>query len=591
MAEDKKQGIVLSVDPSVLNYLEQKEEGHLHKGLAEEIEDFSSNKLSLQRKGFTLDPMKVQYFQGIYLRRDNLLPVHIYKQLADNDPLISTILNIRSSQVSRFGYPQVNRHDVGYKIAFRNSEIENSLTKEQKAMLEERMKVVRDKLYDCGDNVGVPFHERMNLPQYLKEITRYAMLYGLTATEIIRNQLGEFKGFRPLDSGSIFKAVTEQQDSTALKQLRHEAIKEIQRMSGELTINTSKFLSADDFINRKFTWVQVINTVPRSAFTDEELIVKFFGPSSDIETNGYPKPPMDQATKDIASHIHIITHNHLYFANGRASKGFLKLQGPNVQEHIVQRIRQQFNASINSVSNSFRMPVFAVPEDSDISWQPFDQGQKDGEFPYLSDNTARAIMGVFSITPTELPGYEHLARPTANQALSESNNSYQLQVGRTAGLIPLVMQIEAGINDILKIMDPLVHEFCVFKFAGLEEEDPQKESARLQQESNLHLTGNEMMRVVGKNPLPVGGNFLLNPQYNNLLKQQIPQNIINYVFTGEKSFLTDPTLFYTADGFWMQYLSMFKELLRSRGRVQQAMNQNLEELKAIVLEMQLKAGK
>jgi len=590
MAERKKTQLALSVDPSVIDSIEQDKQG-LSKGLAQEIDDFGQAKMSFQRKAFTVDPTRVNAFQGIYIRRENLLPIYIYKQLADNDPLVSTILNVRSNSTSRFGYPQINRHDIGYKIAFRSSEIENSLTAEQKVALEARMKIVRDKFYDCGDNTGVPLHERINLPQYLKEITRYALMYGLTATEIVRDQLGQFKGFRPLDSGTIFKAVTADQDTAGLRQLRSEAIKEIHRLAGDTAINKDKFIDTDNFIARKFSWVQVINTIPRSAFTDEELIVKFFGPFSDIETNGYPKPPIDQATKDIASHIHIITHNHLYFANGRASKGFLKISGPNVQEHVVQRIRQQFNASINSVSNSFRMPVFAVPEDSDIVWAPFDSANKDMEFQYLSDNTARAIMGVFSITPEELPGYGHLSKPTTNQGLSESNNAYQLQVGRSAGLIPLVMQIESGLNDILRIMDPVVHQYCVFKFAGLEDEDPQKESSRLQQESNLHLTTNEMMRVVGKNPLPVGGNFLLNPQFNNLLKQQLPQNLINYAFTGEKSFLTDPALFYVADGFWMQYMSMFKELLKSRGRVQHALKENLDELKAVVLEAQLKGGK
>jgi len=588
--ELKKPQILMSVDESVLEGIEKSENTYpgLMKDLAQELETFNQSRFEFQRKAFTIDPTKVGTFQGIYIRRDGLLPVYVYKLLADNDPLVSTILNVRSSQASRLGYPQINRHDVGYKIAFRSDDVEKGLSSSEKQLLEERMKSVRDKFYDCGDNAGLPLHERLNLPQYLKEITRYALMYGLTATEIVRDQLGQFKGFRPLDSGTVFKAVTSEQDSPALKQLRREAIKSLHEMSGGLRINTDKFIDADDFINRRFSWIQVINTVPRSAFTDEELIVKYFGPFSDIENNGYPKPPMDQATKDIASHIHIITHNHLYFANGRASKGFLKIQGPNVQEHVIQRIRQQFNASINSVSNSFRMPVFGLPDDTDVTWAPFDSAGKDMEFQYLSDNTARAIMGVFSITPDEIPGYAHLARPTVNQALSDTNNSYQLQVGRTAGLVPLIMQIEAGLNDILKQMDPLVHQYCVFKFVGLESEDPQKESSRLQMESNLHLTANEMMRTVGKNPLPVGGHFLLNPQYNNLLKQQIPQNIINYVFTGERSFLTDPTLFYVADGFYFQYISMFKELLKSRGRVQQALKENLDELKMIVLQGKLK---
>ncbi len=114
MAEKKKPGIILSVDPTVIENIESKELG-LYKGLAQEIEDFSQSKMSLQRKAFTVDPLRVNAFQGLYIRRENLLPVYIYKQLADNDPLVSTILNVRSSQASRFGYPQINRHDVGYK--------------------------------------------------------------------------------------------------------------------------------------------------------------------------------------------------------------------------------------------------------------------------------------------------------------------------------------------------------------------------------------------------------------------------------------------------------------------------------------------
>ncbi len=92
-----------------------------------------------------------------------------------------------------------------------------------------------------------------------------------------------------------------------------------------------------------------------------------------------------------------------------------------------------------------------------------------------------------------------------------------------------------------------------------------------------------MMRTVGKNPLPVGGNFPLNPQLNNLLKQQLPQNIINYAFTGEKAFLTDPCLFYTADGFYFQFLSMYPELLKSRGRVQKALQESIDELKILLI--------
>ncbi len=94
------------------------------------------------------------------------------------------------------------------------------------------------------------------------------------------------------------------------------------------------------------------------------------------------------------------------------------------------------------------MPVFGIPEDADVTWNPFDQGSKDMEFQYLSDNCSRSIMSGFSITPEEIPGYGHLSKPTTTQSLSESNNEYSLQVGRSAGLIPMVMELEAMIDDI-----------------------------------------------------------------------------------------------------------------------------------------------
>jgi hypothetical protein len=60
-----------------------------------------------------------------------------------------------------------------------------------------------------------------------------------------------------------------------------------------------------------------------------------------------------------------------------------------VDEGVIGRIRQQFNASINSVNNAWRMPVFGVgKEDDQITWSPIDQGQRDAEFQYLSDSNA-----------------------------------------------------------------------------------------------------------------------------------------------------------------------------------------------------------
>jgi len=588
---DKKKGndIILVTDPSdVFEAQEQLTKSEpLLKQLVDDLDSFQAERISYNRKSFTLDPLKADTYYGLYRRRDNLIPYFVLKQLADNDSLVATILNTRASQISAFGHPQVNRHDVGYKICFRNEKIEDSLSSEDKQVLMERMDRCRDLFYHCGQIEGFKLSERQHLPTFLKETVRSALLFGFNGTEIIRNEIsGNFCGFRNVDAGTIYMAPLTERENNDMRILRQTAFKDLERLKGKEQIDFNR-LNPADFESGAYQWVQVISNIPRQAFKDDELLVKQYYPVTDIENNGYPRPPIDTVAKGLATHIAIATMNHMYFLNGRAAKGFLTLTGENVNENIVQRIRQQFNASINSAANAHRMPVFGSGEKSKVEWVPMDPGGKDGEFLSLMDNNAREIMSAFSITPDELPGYGHLSRPTATQALSETNNQYNLQVARSAGLKPILMEVQGLMNDILRQMDPLVHKYCTFRFMGFEAEDATKESARLQMESNLHLTANEMMRQVGKQPLPIGGSFPMNPQLMNLLKQQIPQNLLQYAFTGDKASLTDPALMYTADGFYFQWISMFPELLKSRGRVQHALQDCLNDIKAILLEEEI----
>lgn len=590
MAPKKTSDIILVVDPAVHAEVErlQKDDKNLTntlmQGLIDELDTYQADRITYNRKSFTLDPDKAQSYSGLYRRRDNLIPYFVLKQLADNDSLVAAILNTRASQISAFGHPQINRHDVGYKICFRNNEMEDSLNKEQKIELQKRMEMCKDMFFHCGKTEGFALSERLHLPQFLKETTRSALLFGFNSTEILRGTHdNSFQAFRNVDSGTIYKApIKDGGADQDMEVLRRQSFIELEKIRGKEQIDFNS-LDPEKFAKGLYEWVQVINNIPRQAFTDQELLVHYFYPITDIENNGYPRPPIDTVAKGLATHISISTWNHLYFVNGRAAKGFLTIQGENVNEHVIQRIRQQFNASINSVTNAWRMPVFGAGDKSDIKWVPLDTGARDMEFQYLSDNNSREIMSAFSITPDELPAYGQLSRPTATQALSETNNQYNLQVARSAGLKPILMEIQSLMNDILEQMDPLVYKYCTFRFMGFDAEDSTKESARLQMESNLHLTGNEMMRTVGKNPLPIGGNFPLNPQLMNLLKQQLPQNLLTYAFTGDRSSLTNPLLFYTADGFYFQFLSMFPEILKSKGRVQSALQDCLDEIKGILV--------
>src|SRR5579872_4144841 len=149
----------------------------------------------------------------------------------------------------------------------------------------------------------------------------------------------------------------------------------------------------------------------------------------------------------VTTHINITTHNKLYFQHGRAARGMLVIESADVNDQVIQTIRQQFNASINSVNNAWRMPVFGVTPGDKLTWQPIDSSQRDMEFQYLMDMNARVILSAFQMSPEELQGWTYLSRGTNNQALSESNNEYRLEAARDVGIRPLVKQLEDYVND------------------------------------------------------------------------------------------------------------------------------------------------
>src|SRR5690606_11242789 len=114
-----------------------------------------------------------------------------------------------------------------------------------------------------------------------------------------------------------------------------------------------------------------------------------------------------------------------------------------IDQSVIEDMKQQFNASINNVTNSFRTPIFGVAKEDTINWVSTQPQRKDGEFQFLFDQTTRNILSSFNMSPDELPGFTHLSRGTNQQSLSESNNEYKLIAARDTGIRPLLLHFEA----------------------------------------------------------------------------------------------------------------------------------------------------
>jgi hypothetical protein len=513
---------------------------------------------SIERLAFEIDPQQVNQYQSLYRAKLRLIPDHLLKRIAIQDDLVASISNARQKQLQSFGMPPKDRFSKGFTIEPKPG-ILDEMDGEEKRALQRRIDGVTEKLITCGETKGWSDHDRMTLSTFLNISVRNALIVGRLATEIVYcndAQTGKrkFHSFRPIDAGTIYRAAPQQE---AAEQVRQQARRQLEQLK-------NKKLSPERFEKDEYTWIQVIDGQPRQAFTAEECVVHSFYPCSDVELEGYPLTPLDTVIAAVTTHINITTHNKLYFQSGRASRGMLVIQADGgVDETVISRVRQQFNASINNVNNAWRMPVFGVGKDENVTWQPIDNGGRDMEFQYLSDNTVRVILSAFQMSPEELPGYAHLSRGTNNQALSESNNEYKLEAARDVGIRPLLQEFENFFNAcILPLFDENLAKLCRLSFVGLDAETAEKESIRIQTDLPIHGTMDWILDQVEKKPLGKnwGGEFPLNPQWQAVVDKYIPVGQIMEHFFGMKGAAARPDLQYVRDPFWFQYQTLIMQM-------------------------------
>lgn len=526
---------------------------------------------SVERLAFERDPQRIAEFAGIWRPKLQLIPDNLLKRMAIQDDLVAAVVHTRCNHISQFGRKQQDRHQKGFKFVIDPS-LEEKLSKEQKDVVQERIDRAEKLLLTCGHTKGWSQQDRCSFTEYLYMSTRNAIVLGRAATEVIyvpdpRNPAKRvFHSFRPTDAGTIYYAAPYKDAQEAV---REQARRLLEQMKNEK-------LQPEKFEKDEYDWVQVIDGRPLQAFTSEEMLVQNFYPVTDIELQGYPLTPLDTAIAAVTTHINITNHNKLYFQYGRAARGMLVIKSQDVDADVVAAVKQQFNASINAVHNSWRMPVFGIGPEDDLEWVPIDQGQRDMEFQYLSDSNARTIMAAFQMSPEELPGYQHLSRGTNNQALSESSNEWKLTAARDVGIRPLLAKMEDFLNDTLvPLLDSELAKYAKLRLIGLDVEDEEKESVRLQQDMGVHMTYDEVLQKVEKKPIgkKLGGAFPLNEAAQAVIKSYLTFGQILEGFFGVDGASQNPDFQFYENEAWFKFQEMKMQAQQAQQQAQMAQQQ------------------
>lgn len=530
----------------------------------------------VERLAFEADPTSNRY-HTIYKTKYRLIPDKMLKRILIQDDLVAAIVQVRQNQMSAFGRPRPDRFATGFVIEMTQETIEaiEALPADQKTAakddIQRRIARVTKKMVTCGEeNLDLSGNQdRLTFPQYISMSVRNAIGVGRIATEILRRDGADgkkqFVGFRVIDAGTIYRAEPQREAAEAVRRSARQLLSQIK----------NERLLPEKFEKDEYAWVQVIDDRPVQAFTAEECLVHNFYAVPDVELDGYPVTPLDTVISAVTTHINITTHNKIYFQSGRAARGMLVLKSDEVDQKVVARVRQQFNAQINSVNNAWRMPVFGIGTEDEITWQPIDSagGGRDMEFQYLADMNARVILSAFQMSPEEIPGYSYLSRGTNNQALSESNNEYRLEAARDVGIRPLLAHFEDFLNQsVLPLFDESLARRVTLKLVGLNAETAEKESVRLQQDMPVHMTYDEVLEKVEKRAIGkrLGGEYPLNPQFQAILDKFIPVGVQLEELFGIAGASKDPQYTYLRDPFWFQWQQFQMQAQQMQQQAQQA---------------------
>ncbi len=500
---------------------------------------------------------------GIFKPRTRLLPPDIIKVIRVTDHLVAAILRTRGNIMKLYGHLRKDRFDVGLELEIK-PEFLKLLTPEQYEKVVIRMKRLEQILLNCGHTEGLEHQELMTLGEYLSTQTINGLSFGAHGTEIIYDRSKDpdsegnypFHRFRPVDIATIFKAV--RKGEQVGNNIRALAIKALESMEGyKFDIDIQK-LKED-----QYAWLQIIEMQPRQAFTHNEMLVYNLFPSTDVEHNGYPVSPLDTCVNCITTHISIEAFWKTYFANGKSAKGMLVIKSDEVDQSMIDAIKMQFNASINSVSNAFRTPIFGIAKGDEVSWTSTADKLENGEFSYTYDQVARNILSSFGVSPDEIPGYGHLSKGTNSQTLSESANEWKMTAARDSGLRPLILGWQTFLNQrLVPLIDPELSQIVEARLCGLDAESKEQEAARLQQDSALFYDYDTLQREVDQDPVgqAMGGTVPFNERYRLVLDSYLNVGQIKSHFFGDPSAVFDPVLKFRRDAFYLQQIQLLMQI-------------------------------
>lgn len=391
-------------------------------------------------KAFFIDPLDFNANLG-YKDKAYSLTYTTLKRMAGT-PIINAIIKTRKNQIADFAEPQADRYSTGFVI---RKKAKNGVDSRMDNKDKKVANAISDFILNCGSETS---WVNDDFDTFIRKIVDDSLTYDQMTFECIRNRRGKLERFIAVDASTFRMADT--------------AFQEDYKNTFFNNRGASNWNSQGDLIRKEVNgylpqYVQIYQNAVVNDFYPWELCFAVRNPSTSIYSNGYGVSELEELINVITSMLWGDEYNRRFFSQGSAPKGLLRVKG-GMSDSALQQFKQQWQAMINGVMNSWKTPVV----EADVDWIDLQKNNRDMEYSSWMEYLIKLACAIYSIDPSEI-GWD-ISRSGGNSGLFEKSEAERIQNSKDKGLYPMLKFIQRKINKY--IVEQINPEF-EFVFMGM----------------------------------------------------------------------------------------------------------------------------
>jgi hypothetical protein len=412
-----------------------------------------------------------------YREKPDKMNYSLLRKISKKDAVIGAIIRTRLNQIYPFWMPFAWSNQIGFRI--RSREIKHQLTKVEE---KEVLRLEKFIAYCSKDDVDYPKKQRFS--EFLAEFVNDILVLDQVAIERIYSRKHELVGIRTLDGATV---------RIASKKLQDQGVDYVQ----VLDINNNKI-----------------------EFTKEELAFVRMFCSSEIDTAGYGRSPIEDLIKIVIAHINTENKNIRRITPGAPPEGMLIQTGGSMSPEVVQAIQMAYSNQLAGMPGAHKLALISLGQGKDMKYIDFGKGLSDMEDARWTDYLINLACAVYAIDPAEI-NFPNRGGMGEKAPMFQSGEESRLVYSKDKGLRPLL----GFISEILtvEVIDKLTkNQDFIFEFMGINKGDEEEKIRNDKEKSTYLMTVNELRKKEDLPNLPTG-DIILNQMFITAMQMQQSQ--------------------------------------------------------------------